>query len=162
MPDTLHEPSFAAMLEDLNDRTPYRLAGDADSGHPDSPTSPGSQMLERVRDGVAELLERSRDDWHDLATSESEHDLNNNGALDEISDGAPNIYTHAQWAEFVDLQAYNEDPTELGFDGSDMEKAAGVCLYMIADRLAHTLVSEAAEFYRDAVADLEDDEADSE
>lgn len=159
----LNEEAFAATLADLNDRTPYRLAGDADSGAPDAPDSAGSKMLESVRDGVVELIEQNRDDWHDIATNERTDRLNDNGQVHEIADAAPDVYTHQRWAEFVDLQAYNEDPTELGDDGSDMTHAAAVCLYMIADRLAGTLIEEAAEFYCDALAELdEEDEADSE
>lgn len=63
----------------------------------------------------------------------------------EIADAAPDVYTHTRWQEFADLGAWQEDPTEIGSDGSDMTAAAGVCLYMIAERLAWALLGELAE-----------------
>jgi hypothetical protein len=119
-----------------------RLAGDAGCSDPDSgnnePMSDGARLLNQVRDGVIEAIEYAPDarDYDDQ--------------ISEIADSAPDVYTHRLWSEFVDLGAYNEDPTELGFDGSDMEQGARVCLYIIADRLARSLF--------DMVADQSDDE----
>jgi hypothetical protein len=121
-----------------------RLAGTAD---PDSDDSPGADLLHSVADGVAELIEK----W-DGATPD-----NDAGDLSQIADEAPNPYRFYMWREFVDLCAYNEDPSELGADCSDMEKAARICLYMIAERLAAALVAE----YDERDSDDDDDEEES-
>jgi hypothetical protein len=63
-------------------------------------------------------------------------------AVGEMADGAVPVYTADVWRTFVDLGAWAEDPTELGVDGSDMEQAAKVCLYLIGERLASTLLDD--------------------
>lgn len=111
--------------------TPWRLARMAGCYDPDSETSAGATFLREV---------------YDAATSErDQYDSDDSDAAHEIADGAVPIYTHAVWATFVDLGAYREDPTELGYDGSDMEQAAKVCLYMIAERLAVAAMEQASE-----------------
>lgn len=111
--------------------TPWQLARMADCFDPDSLLSPGATFLREV--------------W-DAATSErDQYDDDDSDAAHAIADGAVPIYTHAVWSTFVDLGAYREDPTELGFDGSDMEQAAKVCLYMIAERLAVAAMEQASE-----------------
>jgi hypothetical protein len=108
-----------------------QLAGMAECACPDSgnnePMSAGADLLDSVRRNVLEAIEYDRlgEDRSDLAH--------------EIADSAPDVYTHQLWSEFVDLAAYTEDPTELGFDGSDMEQGARTCLYIIAERLALAL-----------------------
>jgi hypothetical protein len=90
--------------------------------------SPGANFLRSVEDAVREAFDyhegQPGDDWH------------------EVADGAVPVYTHALWSTFVDLAAYNEDPSELGCEADDMTRAAGVCLYMIAERLAMALAEE--------------------
>jgi hypothetical protein len=66
------------------------------------------------------------------------------------------IYTHERWQVFVDLQAYQEDVSEYG-DADDLTNAAGVALYMIAERLVHALATELSDAL-DADADEEDGE----
>lgn len=90
--------------------------------------SAGARFLRRVEDDVYELMQ---DDSYD--EDDSPH---------EIADGAVPIYTHELWKTFVDLAAYQEDPSELGAEPDDMTKCAGVCLYMIADRLARAIAEE--------------------
>ena len=74
-----------------------------------------------------------------------------------VADDAPSIYTHQRWQEFVDLAAYLEDPSEYGIDLTDSERYAGVCLYMIAERLVRALVDEAEE-RQGEYDDTEDDD----
>lgn len=146
-------------LESMNERNAYNLAAMAECGSPDSPDSAGAVFLTSVRDRVVELIEEC-DDWHDIATSDRLEDLDYSGGVHSIADEAPDVYTYTRWSEFVDLQAYQEDVNELGeVDGDDLTRSvAGVALYMIAERLAWELIREVAESYRDAVADLDDDE----
>lgn len=110
--------------------TAHRLANEADCSCPDSSESPGAKFLLEVQDSVNERF--ADDSWDEDSSS-------------EIADAAVPVYTHAVWATFVDLCAYQEDPTELGCDGSDMEQCAKVCLYMIAARLADSLAREIGE-----------------
>ena len=109
--------------------TAYELARLADCMSPDSPTSAGAVFLLRLVDDLAEILEA--DDRTD--------------AVHEAADSAVPIYTHEVWSTFVDLGAYQEDPTELGADASDMEQAAKVALYMIAERCLFALLEETDE-----------------
>lgn len=139
-------------------RSTWALANLADCGGPDRPDhyglayetegdpdpSPGATFLRRVEDGARELWEdRDTDadpgDWLDHA--------DDGGAVFEIADGAPSVYTYERWREFTDLAAWQEDPSELGYggEGTSMEGLAGVCLYMIAERLAWALLREWAE-----------------
>jgi hypothetical protein len=103
----------------------------AECGDPDTQDSPGARLLDHVRDAVSEHIE-----WVDEPVTDP---FDYGDAINEIADGAPDVYTHARWLEFVDLCAYEEDPSELGADCSDMTVAAGVALYMIAERLATAL-----------------------
>lgn len=125
--------------------TTWQLANMADCASPDvpdhcgleprttvtDPPSPGAEFLRRIARDVEEGIDynpgaRTPEDLEDLAS--------------ETADNAVPIYTHQKWATFVDLAAYTEDPTELGFDGSDMEKGADACLYLIGSRLAGALI----------------------
>lgn len=120
-------------IEALSELTAYNLASMADCGSPDSPESVGAMLLVHVRDAVVEYLK-----GHDAGQyNEDERDA----YAHEIPDGAPSFYTHKRWAEFVDLAAYNEDPTEYGAP-DDMNQAAAVCLYIIAERLFWALLAE--------------------
>ncbi len=57
-----------------------------------------------------------------------------------MADGAVPVYTGERWAVFADLAAYNEDPGDIGGWPADLTDAAGVALYVIAERLALALV----------------------
>lgn len=111
----------------------FQLARLAECGDPDNAESPGAAFLASVQDSVNE--QRGYADGGVI-----DPDI-----ISEIADSAPDVYTHTLWSEFVDLQAYQEDPTELGCDASDMEQCARVCLYIIAERLAQALVADDAE-----------------
>jgi len=123
------------LTADIARRSAFNLAGDAECASPDTSDSPGADFLKGVRDSVL-------DQWESV---DDIHEPNYAGTVHEIADAAVPIYTHNMWSAFVDLAAYQEDPTELGVNGSDMGQAAGVCLYMIAERLAYALFAEIAE-----------------
>lgn len=101
--------------------------------------SPGAQFLRSIEYAVDDYLDRRYADQDDAAY--------------EIADSCVPVYTHTLWMTFVDLAAYQEDPTELGADAEDMTKAAGACLYMIGQRLASELIEAAS-------PDEEDDDED--
>lgn len=121
---------------EVQQMTVYALACHAECGGisgPDTSESAGARFLTRVRDALLEALEHA------------EH-CEDSGAHDdlvwEVSDSAVPIYTHERWLAFVDLAAYQEDISDLCTDTSDLTTAAGVALYMIAERLCHALIAE--------------------
>lgn len=127
-------------------RLPWRLARLADCSDPDKVDSPGALFLFSIEDDA-------RERWEDMTTDEREAD----DIVDtwhEVADRAVPIYTHELWSMFVDLGAYNEDPTELGITADDMTLCAQVALYMIAERLCHALADE----WRNEDDDEDDDE----
>lgn len=107
-------------------RNVWQLANLAGCAEPEGATSPGARFLKLVEASTVEAVEYNGGAWD----SEMAH---------EIADGCVPVYTHQRFQIFVDLAAYREDPTELGADGSDMTEAAGVCLYLIAERLVHAI-----------------------
>ena len=125
-----------------NEFTTWHLAEMAECGSPDAPDgigttpppaesptpSPGARLLRHVANAVAEHIEYAGEKFD----------------AHEIADGAPSVYTWERWQEFVDLAAWREDPDDLGA-GDDMTERAGVCLYIIAERLAKALVQYAVE-----------------
>lgn len=110
----------------------YELASMAGAGTPDSAESAGALFLTGVRDAVVEAAEYGRfgGDVGDVAH--------------EIADGAPDVYTHARWRQFVDLAAYQEE-CETGEWPAFLTDAAGVALYQVAYRLVVALAAELAE-----------------
>jgi hypothetical protein len=110
-------------------RTAWQLARLAECSDPDSDTSPGAQFLNRVESDVLERIEDNDGEWDD-------------DYAHEIADNAVPVYTYTMWQTFVDLGAWEEDPSDLGYDEGDMAKGAAVCLYMIANRLAYALATE--------------------
>lgn len=118
----------AAGLAALAELNAYHLADMAGCACPDSHESAGAKMLHHVRDGMIEALDYGTPD-----------EIRDGSALHEIADGAPDVYTHTRWAEFVDLAAHQEEP-ELGAWPEDLTDAAGIALYQIADRLAGALL----------------------
>lgn len=130
---TENEVTFAA--DRVRQLTVWHLANSADCGTPDSETSAGALMLKSVAMAVADLIEEFDEDG-------APRDLDDR--ISEIADDAPDVYTHGRWVEFTDLAGYHEDPSEIVGDEHDMTKLAGVCLYIIAERLARELVNEFA------------------
>jgi hypothetical protein len=149
----LSDPS--AIVDDVrHDHSPFHLATLADCASPDSVDSPGAVFLARIARDVAEWVEG----YMDANPSERPGSIDMGDAANEIADGAVPIYTHNRWATFVDLAAYVEDVSELMSDaGDDLTAAAGVALYMIAERLVTTLAEELS-----AALDADDEEDDEE
>jgi hypothetical protein len=85
--------------------------------------SPGARFLRSIAYSVEEAIE--------YGTSED--------TPHEIADSAVPIYTHEKWATFTDLAAYTEDIEDFG-PITDLDQAASIALYMIAERLARALI----------------------
>ena len=137
--------------------TTWHLANLAGCGSPDRPDgigvsppadlstvvpSPGALFLRSVADDLAERIAYVFADL-DPAGCDLARELEEE--LYEVADAAPSVYTGARWAEFADLAAWDEDAAELGASADDLTGAAGVALYMIAERLARALVEAWAE-----------------
>lgn len=126
------------VLDTIIGYTPGHLSDRADCGYPYGLEA--ERFLTSVRDSVIEAAESiAAEDW------EREMVDDYSGSAHEIADNAPSIYTTTKWEQFVGLSAFHEDPTELGFDGGDMEEGAGICLFLIASRLVSALAQEILE-----------------
>lgn len=115
-------------------RAPFRLARMADCLDPDGRATPGAEFLYSVAHATAEAIEYKGEDF-DPDT------FNDDGMIDQIADGAPSVYTHERWQQFVDLGAYREDAEDFG---GDLTCMAGMALCLIAQRLAEAIVTEYA------------------
>lgn len=140
--------NLADALAELNTYNAWHLSSRADCGSPDTKDSAGAQMLLRVRDAFVEAVEYDPATWLSDDYTDSVH---------EIADGAPSVYTHEMWSQFVDLTAYNEDLDDLGGTTGDMQRDAAVALYIIAERLVHVLHEELTQ----AVMEDDADDADA-
>jgi hypothetical protein len=138
--------SLATILDDVRERTVWSLAREADTCDPDALTSPGGNFLDRVRDAFIEAIE-----YLDDPTADEIRDLD---SFEYVDSSVP-IYTSDLWRTFVDLAAYNEDVSEWGDMGDDLNKAASTALFIIADRLFHGLASDVADSL-DEQADVEE------
>jgi hypothetical protein len=133
--------------------TAYGLSADAECGSPDSHESAGAAFLVSVRDDILDRLTSFDADDREafLRDADTLEDV-----VHEVADGAVPIYTYPKWQAFVDLQAYEEDVTDLAAENADMESRAGTALYMIAERLASTLIAEVHEAYEETTSNLVD------
>lgn len=127
-------------MTDPTTHTTYALARLADCHDPDTMTSPGARFLDRVESAFL-----------DMETPDEDR-------FGEEADQLVPIYTHERWQVFVDLCAYEEDISEFGDYGDDLTRAAGVALYMIAERLLRALYEEAQDNADDDEEDTDDDE----
>lgn len=117
-------------IDEMRDASAYTLAEMAQCESPDTNGSPGAKFLISVRDEVVRAIEGRRitlDDFDD------------HGQCHGIADDAPSIWTHERWRQFVDLGAYNEEPEIDDAWPTDLNQAAGIALYQIADRLTREL-----------------------
>ena len=151
--------STTPVLPTFRDLTTWHLANLAGCGSPDRPDgigvsppadlstvdpSPGAKFLRSVADDLAERIAYVfADPDLDPASCDLARELEEE--LHEVADAAPSVYTGARWAEFADLAAWDEDPSDIGGWPADLTDAAGVALYMIAERLALALVESWAE-----------------
>jgi len=120
--------------EDQSSSTPgpYALANWADVAGPNNLYSPGAEWLEAVHTEALELIEQIEEEGWSVKLL-----LKDGDALDLITESADRvvpIYTHKIWSVFVDLAAYQEDLSDFG-PIEEMEQAAMVSLYLIAERL---------------------------
>ena len=144
--------SETPVLPTFRHLTTWHLANLAGCGSPDRPDgigvsppadlstvdpSPGAKFLRSVADDLAERIAYVFADL-DPAGCDLARELE--GEVQEVADAAPSVYTFTRWQEFTDLAAWQEDATELGASADDLTGAAGVALYMIAERLALALV----------------------
>jgi hypothetical protein len=114
--------------------TAFELARMADVASPESKISLGSRWLLGVAEAAVEALGRlSDEDTNDVAS--------------EVADSIVPVYTHELWTVFVDLAAYQEDVSELGYEWSsdDHDKLPRTALYMIAERLTLAIFEEKSE-----------------
>ena len=107
------------------------MAGMAGCASPDGLDSAGADWLRQVASSAAEVV----------AEVDDIDDARYDDRLHEMADGLVPIYTHNRWQVFVDLAAYQEDVTEFG-PIEDMERAAGVALYIIAERLVAAIIED--------------------
>jgi hypothetical protein len=144
--------SETPVLPTFRHLTTWHLANLAGCGSPDRPDgigvsppadlstvapSPGALFLRSVADDLAERIAYVFADL-DPAGCDLARELE--GEVQEVADAAPSVYTFTRWQEFTDLAAWQEDATELGASADDLTGAAGVALYVIAERLALALV----------------------
>ena len=125
-----------AILQEIKEYTPHRLANLADSY---SENDEAGDFLSGIRDAVLEKIDHitDPDDWDRLMVDDYSGDAH------EVADGAPSAHhTWTLWQEFLGTQAWQEDPSELGASGDDMTQAAATCLFIIAGRLVYALAQE--------------------
>lgn len=117
-------------IDEMKDTSAYILADMAQCESPDAHGSPGAKFLNSVRDEVLRAINEGR-----IALDDFDH----SGQLHAIADDAPSIWTHERWQQFVDLGAYNEEPECDDAWPTDLNQAAAIALYQIADRLTRAL-----------------------
>jgi len=115
------------ITQEIASLTVWDLQAFAECGSPDTESSAGALFLLAVKAAFIESMKE------------------NNGAINddnihEIADGAPDVYTHRRWLEFVDLCAYQEDISEYVLTDTSMTDRAGIALYLIARRLLDQLI----------------------
>lgn len=148
--------SLTAALNYIRTFNPFQLARIADCGSPDSEDSPGASMLAGVLSSFTEAVEYAADAWPEYGPTEMAEHIRDDDAGHEAADSAPSVYTYDMWKQFVDLAAWQEDPSEIGADETrDMEKMGSACLYLIARRLWDALAEALAEFEDDSEDDSE-------
>jgi hypothetical protein len=133
-------------IEDIKGYSAYKLAALADVFCPDSDESEGARLLSSVRDSVIERVEYLIE-TDELSLEDAVEEIRDGDALGEIADGAPSVYTHRLWTEFLDLGGYREDLSDhdLTVGADNLERVPSLALYLIAWRLADLLLDELAE-----------------
>jgi hypothetical protein len=141
----LSDPTSSTGMHGWNEHSPFALASLADCASPDSIESPGAKFLGGVARDVADRAQP-------YTTSEPTPADVYRARLDELTgddahelaDSAVPVYTYDRWLTFVDLAAWQEDISDYG-STDDLTNAAGVALYMIAERLVRALAEELTE-----------------
>lgn len=138
---------LANAITAINELDAFQLAGMADVQGPDSLESAGAKFLTSIRRSFAEQIEY----FAESSEADNAEDLANEfrdsaDECTEIADSAPSVYTYERFHEFTDLAAWQEDISDYVSGESDMEKLAGIALYVIAERLLSELVTYVEEF----------------
>ena len=113
------------------DLSAFELASIADCASPDSRESAGAIWLRQIQDYFNENFGSNVEYPEDFAA--------------QAADYMVPVYTHELWSIFVDLAAYREDVSELGFvvfDSTNPDRLPMTALYMIAERLVNALIEE--------------------
>jgi hypothetical protein len=118
------------MTEDTKE-TVWQLARRAECLDPDSSTSPGAKFLEAVASEAGEII---GEDFEPLADVVD--------VIHERADALVPVYTYERWQVFTDLGAWEQDIADYETGSSDMTEAAGVALYIIAERLLQDLLTD--------------------
>lgn len=118
---------------EIAEMSAYELATIAECYAPNSLDSAGAKFLTNLRDATIESIEGALCDGEEPAA------VVESAAAFELTDGAPDVYTHQRWLEFVDLGAWEEE-IEISTDGAEMTALAGAALTQIAERLVRALV----------------------
>lgn len=129
--------------QDIRERSAFALASDLECGSPDA----------SVRDATLVAVASA------LADGGEPDDVKEDAAH-EISDDAPDTYTHAMWLQFIDLAAYQEQWQELNQEtpgNKDMSAQATTALYEIANALVFSIVQELQEQF-DALNTVDEDD----
>ena len=117
-------------VEELKSLNAYQLADIAECGVPTNQNNDGAEYLNDIRDDILNAyIENTLDDYP--------HDT-----LNEIIDSNMPIYTGQFWRVFTDLEAYNEDASDFGYDGADMTRLATGCLWVIGHRLGSYIIEQ--------------------
>lgn len=123
--DTEDCPNMGTVWKRMRAVSVFQLARMADCGDPSSADTYGGAFLRDVRDIVAENVQNG-------------YPVN----IHEIADSVPSPYTYQRLAQLIDLRGYTEDLTEYPNETNNIEKLAGVALYLIAERLVRALIEE--------------------
>ena len=114
----------------IHDLNGYELANLADLGDTVELTAgeAGYEMLDTVRVSIADAIENG--EFADRDADEIIH---------EIADSAVPVYYHDIFQALVQLRAWGEDISDI--TPTDLSNGAMVCLYLVGERLARSLVS---------------------
>lgn len=111
-------------IRDLNG---YELANLADLGDIGITGKAGYEMLDTVRVCIADAIENG--EFADRDADEIIH---------EIADSAVPVYYADIFEALVELRAWGEDVEDI--TPTDLSQSAMVCLYLVGERLARSLV----------------------
>ena len=146
-------------VSDYGARSVPHLASLADC-HTPPRGSDGARLLSHVAGEIGDALAEILDDLGPDATAtqivaavQGFRDGEDDTRAEEIAEGAPDVYTHTRWAEFIDLNAWQEDISEWDGVGHDLTDLAALALAEIARRLVDALAGEVVEIAQDHAAD---------
>lgn len=118
-------------------RNAYELANAGEAYCPDGEGSAGAQWLVFLQTMADERWAYWADEGE---LPDSVDDDRVNDCIHELADAHVPIYTGERWVIFTELGAYREDLAELGYETvTDMTEAAGVALYIVAERVLRFL-----------------------